>query len=648
MIEIKGLNNESSANVNNFFEHTPPTPSKVQRGESHLYQWRGAHADKLGTHFQVCAPNALDLQLVLTAYGNVQHVIPMQRGSYGLWEVYTKEAHPGATYRFHVCDAHRNWGYRTDPFGVAIKETQGVAESVVPKIGPYPWNDGQWMRARSTADPLKRPLSIYELSVESWKKKDGRTLSFYELAHEIVAHHKVVAFTHVELYGVLDHKSTSSWGYQVDHFFATNRRMGGNDEEGFKFFVDLCHQNGIGVILDWIPAHYKHEHLGDLSQSLHYYDGTDLFSSGETPWGTMHFDFGKEEARRLLLASALYWLEVMHVDGVRVDAVAPMLHHCGYQNEAAASFLKELNCIAHKDYPGILMIAEDSHHAPNLTKPVYEGGLGFDAKVGIHLQNNICKYFKSDYEQRYHVHPVLANFSEVGGSDRWMLAHSHDDAASGDSHQHSTLHSMMPTGDSFRRFADMRLFHALNLCAPGTGHLMHMGDEIGQIWAWSGRLNASEGAVEWHLLDGDDWDSGLSRNLLHYVGALNRFYCAYPAFWECANQGYSPIGDHSTSSGVVGWRRFDASGGRLDLFCNCTPMGYKEYDFPLFPVEKDSSLHRMRDVKQVFNSDEIRYGGTGQFGTAWAYIVRNESGAPTHFRFALPPLSFVAFEERVG
>jgi 1,4-alpha-glucan branching enzyme len=617
------------------------TSLAVACGPQHLYRWRGAHPDGKGTYFQVYAPHARDLYVVLTAYGAEQHVIPMKRGSYdGLWEVYTQEAHPGRTYRFRVHDAYGSWKDRTDPFGVAIKEENGVTESVVPKMGPYPWNDGWWMQNRAATDPLKRPLSIYELNVECWKKKWGKTLSFYELAHEIVAYNKIASFTHVELYGVLDHKNVSSWGYQVDHFFATNRRMGGNDEEGFKFLVDLCHQNGIGVILDWVPAHYKHEHEGDVSQSLHYYDGTDLFASEHSSWGTVYFDFGKEETRRLLLANALYWLEVMHVDGLRVDAVAPMLYRSGGRNEAAASFLKELNCTVHKDYPGVLMIAEDSSQSSNLTQPVYADGLGFDMTVGIHVVSRMRDYFKTPYDQRHCVDPILANFREAGQGNRCLWGHSHDDAASGDSHQRGTLYSTAPTQDSFRKFADMRTFHALNLCSLGAGHMIHMGDEIGQEWAWNGRLNAGEGAVEWHLLDGGDWDSGMRRNLLNYVGALNNFYRSRHAFWECLDQKYSPISDCAPTNGVVGLRRFDAGGGRLVLLYNFTAMGYSEYDIPCNA--------QTLDIKEVFNSDESRFGGTGQFTNTWAYLLRNESGVPTHFRIALPPLSFVAFEERLS
>lgn len=615
---------------------------EIARDERHLYQWRGAHPNGHGTYFQVYAPNACDMYLLLTAYGREEHVIPMRRGDFGLWEVFTEHAHPGRTYRFSVCNSHGHWNSRTDPFALAIIETSGVAESVVPKSHAYAWNDAQWMKNRCVNNPIRRPLSIYELNVECWKKYDGRTLSFRELADEIVKHQKTLCFTHVELYGVLDNKNDWSWGYQPDHFFAANRRMSGNEED-FKYLVDQCHQHSIGVILDWIPAHYKHEHAGDVSQSLHYYDGTNLFAAEYSPWETTYFDFGKEETRRLLLASALYWFERMHIDGMRIDAVGPMVKRHGDVKWPAVDFLKELNRVVHEQYPGVLMIAEETDGFPDVTRPVWEGGLGFDVKVGVHMQWRTRKYMKTPFEERYydehHHGKLMANFHEAGKHERWLIAHSHDDAASGSWHHHCTLHSSVPTDDPWRRFADMRLFHALNLLSPGAGHMIHMGDELGQIWSWNGRLHAHEGAVEWHLLG-----SGQHHNLMQYVGDLNRLYCSKPAFWKHADWGYKPISDHARNR-VVGFHRLDFGGGRLALFFNFSPIGHKQYDFPLPSLHDDPDLGWIQGVNQIFNSDEAKYGGTGQFTNKWAYIVKNESGAPTHFRFALPPLSLVVFEE---
>src|SRR5581483_8491165 len=283
--------------------------------DKHLYLYRGAHPRAEGTSFQVFAPNARAVYLVLTAYGNEEHVVRMHKNVMNVWEAFTKYASVYRTYRYCVEEAQGHWKNRTDPFSFRVVEREGICESVVCALDTYSWKDERWMQMRPNRNPLREPLSIYELSAEHWRKRDGSIISFSELAHKIVEYQRILQFTHIELYGVLDHKNEGSWGYQVDHFLALNRRMGSVDD--FKYLVDVCHQNGIGVILDWNATHYKHEHHGDRSQSLHDYDGTHQFGKEYSPWGTVFFDFDKEEPRRLLLASALYWVEKMHIDGLR-------------------------------------------------------------------------------------------------------------------------------------------------------------------------------------------------------------------------------------------------------------------------------------------------------------------------------------------
>lgn len=599
-----------------------------------------------GTSFQVFAPNARVVQLELTAFGKEEHVIQMVKNSMDVWEIFTHHAHALRTYRYRIQESSGNWKSRTDPFGRSVIETNGICESIVCRMDAYRWGDSDWMQIRSQSNPLKNPLSIYELSVEHWKKCDGRILTFRKLAHEIVKHQRLIAFTHVELYGVLDHKNEGSWGYQPDHFFAVNRRMGNAND--FKYLVDLCHQNGIGVILDWNATHYKHEHHGDTSQSLHYYDGSNHFGAEYSEWGTVFFDFEKEETRRLLLASALYWLEKTHVDGLRLDAVGQMLSRGGHVKWSAVNFLKELNATVHEQYPGVVMIAEETEGFPNVTKRVSEGGLGFDVKIGVHLQSRMRNFFRVPYHERswdeHHFGKLLANLNETGREERFLLSHSHDDAASGSYHQHGTLHSSMPTQDLWRKFADIRLFHAWNLLTPGGGHMIHMGDEIAQKWAWNGRLCAAEGAVEWHLLNARNKESEWHRKLLHYVGDLNRLYCSKPAFWKHVDWGYKMI-SHCSQNNVVGFHRLDFEGGRLAVFCNFSTIGYSHYDFPFPNLNDDPELRFVRGAREIFNSDRIQYGGMGNFSNTSLSIIKNEWGIPTHFRFAMPPLSVVVFEE---
>jgi 1,4-alpha-glucan branching enzyme len=618
---------------------------KIQSDTRHLYQWRGAHPKLDGTQFQVFAPNARQVKLILTAFGKEEHCISMQRGDFDLFETFTYHAPPGRTYRFLIEDCDGHWNYRTDPFSFSVKDTGCALESIVTDIEAFSWNDQCWMQERSHSNPRKKPLSIYEIHADSWKKQNGKPLSFRRLASAIVEYQQKVPFTHIQIYGVLDNKNDYSWGYQTDYFFAPNRRLG--DADDFKFLVDLCHQHGISVIIDWIPTHYKHEHDGDRSQSLYDYDGTNLFGSEPSYWGTIFFDFNKEETRRFLLASALYWFEQMHIDGLRVDAVSPMICRHGINQWAAIDFLKELNHIVHEQYPGILMIAEETDGFPSVTRPTFEGGLGFDVKLSIHMQCRMRNYFRTPYDQRnwdeHHYGKLLANLNELGHNEHWLIAHSHDDAASGAIHRHSTIYGSIPTLDSWRKFADMRLFHAWNLLSPGDGHGIHMGDEIGQKWPWNERLFASEGAVEWDLLHGHSEDF-FHRGLQECVGDLNRFYRSRQAFWKQGSHGYRLI-SHYALDKVIGLHCFDDEGQRIALFFNFSPMGYQEYDFPLAPLHEDLDFRWVKEAREGFNTDGIQYGGTGQFRNTWAIVKRDSARNPTHFSFAFPPLSLVAFEE---
>ena len=538
----------------------PKTSDGRPLSENHLYQWRGAHYRQGWTRFQVFRPHARQVKVVLTAFGREEHCLPMERlPDFGVFEAYTSHAAPGRTYRYHVEDCHGNWRSRTDPFGFGVVQQGNGVESAVVEDA-FVWNDGTWMERRYRATILHEPLSIYEIHADTWRKQGDRPLSFRELAWAIVDYQKIIPFTHVQLYGILDHKNVDSWGYQTDHFVVPNRRLGSADD--FRFLVDLCHQNQIGVIIDWIPAHYKHEHDGDRSQSLYEFDGTDLYGSKPSFWGTAYFDLSKEETKRFLMASALYWLEKMHVDGMRCDAISPLIANNG---DRGTEFLKELNCVVHEQYPGILMIAEETDGFPQTTRPVYAGGLGFDMKLGIHMQYRTRNYFRTPYEHRgepeHHHGKLLHNLREAAeGGEQWLIAHSHDDAASGSPHRHSTISGSIWTDDPWRRFADQRLFHAWNLLTPGFGHGIHMGDEIGQTQAWNERLFAQEGSVEWGLLQ-HATQGHLHRGLQECVGDLNRFYRSRPAFWK-HQRSFRLISDHAHNQ-VIGLRRDDGQGQRL-------------------------------------------------------------------------------------
>lgn len=623
------------------FEKSALKREKLLSDSRHLYLWRGAHITLSGTRFQVFAPQARRVDLLLTAYGHEEHRIAMQKNAHGVWDVQTHLASPGRTYRYHIEDCHGNWTARTDPFSFAVmKIGTDTVESVVTDIDAYDWNDQDWMRRRRHADPLKNALSIYELHLDSWRKNFGATLSFRELASQLVDYLEYMRFTHVEIYGLLDSKNEFSWGYQTDHFLAPNRRL--QSVNDLKYLIDVCHRRKIGVLMDWIPGHYKHEHGSDRSQSLYEYDGSDLFGREPSPWGTVYFDFSKEETRRLMLSSALYWFEQMHIDGMRLDAISPMVSRDGRVQEHAVNFLKELNALVHEQYPGILMIAEETDGFPQVTGSVRDGGLGFDAKLAVYLQWKMRNYFRTPYDQRsrdeHHQDKLLRHLSDIATShDRWMIAHSHDDAASGTSQRHSTVYGSIPTWDSWRRFADIRLFLAWNLFVPGFGHMIHMGDEIGQKWPWNERLGAGEGAVEWSVLEPANYESHFHRGIQECVRDMNGLYRSRGAFW---NGGYRMI-SHRPQDSVLGFHRDDGRGDRLAVLFNFSPMGFYQYDFPLDPESGG-----IREAREVFNTDGVQYGGTGQFRNGYAYIVRSNQGAATHLRVSMPPLSMLVFEER--
>lgn len=643
----RGFLERASAKVRAWVEESQWLENRRERlfsDSRHLYLWRGAHFQAIGTKFQVFAPHARSMNLVLTYGGRIEHCLPMERNRFGIWETFSHDAQPGRTYRYQIEDCHGHWSYRTDPFGSAVMEQNGTMESVVIDENAYQWNDHHWMQTRACSDPLKKPLSIYELHVDSWKKHHGRTLTWGELAQEIVNYHREVPFTHVMLYGVLDNKNDYSWGFQVDHFLAPNSRLGHPD--GLKYFVDLCHQNGIGVSLVLPFAHFKADHNGDRSRSLHEFDGCNHVAAEPSPWGTLHFDFAKEEAWRLIFSSFLHWVENMHMDGFLLDYVATIERH-GHLDQAAASLLREVNKALHEQYPGILTFAEYTGGMTNVTKPVHEGGLGFDAKLGVHQQWKARNYWRTPYEERkYHHDKLKSILHDVQQEERILVSHTHDDAAEGAFHNLSTVYSSIPTGDPWRKFADLRLWNAWNLLLPSYGgHLIHMGDEIGQRWPWNHRLNDLEGAVEWHLLN-DPQEGHFHLGVKECVGDLNRLYLSKPAFWKLGAGSYRPISDCAETN-VIGFQRLDDEGGRLALFFNFSSVGYKGYNFPMPPVSVDLDLARIKEAREIFNSDGQQYGGTGNFPNEWAYIVRDAAGTPTHFRIALPPLSVLVFDVRL-
>jgi 1,4-alpha-glucan branching enzyme len=348
-----------------------------------------------------------------------------------------------------------------------------------------------------------------------------------------------------------------------------------------------------------------------------------------------------------MMACAFYWLE-MGVDGLRFDAVAPMLFRNGRAQKPAIDFLKRLNAAVHDRFPQALMIAEDTGSVPNVAVPLEREGLGFDAKVAVYFQMRMRSYFACCYPYRskeWEHGKLLEILSGLMGGEQWISAHSHDDAGYNNSHGGVNLYQSLPTQDLWRRFADMRLFHAVNIFFPGAGHMIHMGDEIGQTQPWNQRLFDREGAVQWHLLSKPGQEGDFHRALLTYVGDLHGLYRSQPCLWRHEGRGFHRISDYAGNA-VLGFHRTDHQGNRLAIFFNFSTMGFPEYKFPISSTEQDPELNWVIGADEIFNSDGVQYGGTGQFQNRWAYISRDAHNRPDQFHFSFPPLSVLVFREK--
>lgn len=622
----------------------------IQHNANHLYMWRGAHKITGRTLFRIFAPKADSVQLIFTSFNWQKSTHLMKKNEYGVWEICIKEVDPYQTYFYRIDQQNNITTDRTDPFSFSTIKKNKMIETIVTDIANFKWEDAEWMAERKKKNPLKQPFTGYELYIDSWKKKNGVRLTFQELAVELVQYCKEMSFTHVELYGVLDHMSSYSWGYQVDNFFSPNHRLGNATD--FQCLINKFHKAGIGVILDWIP-HYKHNHNGNYSCSIHEIDGEDYYSRETSHWDTMHFDFSKPEARRFMLASALYWLDKMHIDGIRVDALSHAIKKNkgdGDPDTDALSFFRELNQIVHNQYPGVLMIAEETHGFPGIVQDSSASGLGFDMKIGVELVMNARHYFSTPYRDRalleHHNRKLMDQLEAVFREERWMMAHSHDSSSS---QQKSTLYRSVPKEAKIeQRFADMRLFFAWNLLTPSGAHMIHMGDEIGQINPWNERLDCHEGAVEWHLLNWSE-NKSFHQGLKNFNQDLNRLYCKNKAFWaEGGELGFRLISEHAKNNIIAYHRRSQSQS--IIVIHNFSLTGYTEYDVPLASCSADPLTAQIIQIDEIFNSNEEKYGGDGEFlnkGKIVTIIKDHVAGRnwPKKFRITLPPLSTIILEE---
>ncbi len=603
-----------------------------------LYERLGAHLrserGQSGVAFAVWAPNARRVSVVADFNRWDGRLHPMRMmGSSGIWELFVPDVGPGAKYKYEIKTPDGDLRLKTDPFAFAMEAPPDCA-SLVWETGKHEWNDSEWMRERGLKDPVRSPMAVYEAHLGSWMRTDdGRWLSYRELAPRLVEHAKKFGFTHIELLPVAEHPFDGSWGYQVTGYFAPTHRFGTPDD--FKFFVDVCHQNQIGVILDWVPAHFPKDDF-----SLRWFDGTALYEhldprqAEHRDWGTLVFNFGRPEVRNFLLASALFWLDEYHVDGLRVDAVASMLYldyskeegdwipnrYGGKENLDAIDFIRRLNEAVYGQFPGCFTIAEESTAWGGVTLPTYLGGLGFGFKWNMGWMHDTLDYFSRQPVHRSHHHNQLTFSMLYAHSENFVLPFSHDEVV----HGKRSLLDKMP-GDEWQKFATLRLLLAYMYTHPGK-KLLFMGTELAPEHEWSHD----------HGLDWDLHDHPLRKGLQTFMRDIGRIYLESPSLWEWDSEprGFSWIDCQDLRQSVVSYIR---SCSRDFLVCvlNMTPVVRQDYRVGV----PEPGRYRER-----INSDSAAYGGSnvGNEGFARAEPVEFHGHAQS-LSLTLPPLSCLVF-----
>jgi len=611
-----------------------------------LYEKLGAHHLRMGptegVHFAVWAPNADRVSVVGDFNGWDGRVHSMrQLAPSGVWEIFIPNLPDGERYKFEIATKGGGILKKSDPFATALEPPPATA-SIVRDVSGYQWNDHDWMEKRRSANAwLDRPMSIYEVHLGSWARvpEEGeRWLTYRELAARLVPYVKELGFTHVELMPMMEHPFTGSWGYQVTGFFAPTARFG--PPEDFKFFVDACHQAGLGVILDWVPGHFPTD-----EHSLAHFDGTALFEHADPrqglhqDWGTLIFNYGRNEVRNFLLSSALCWLDQYHADGLRVDAVASMLYldysrregewipnqYGGRENLEAVEFLQRLNTLTHGEQPGTITAAEESTSWPGVSRPVHLGGLGFTYKWNMGWMHDVLLYASKDSIFRRWEHNLLTFSGLYMFSENFVLPFSHDEVV----YLKGSLLDKM-SGDVWQRHATLRTLYGYMYGHPGK-KLLFMGGEFGQGREWS-----HDRSLDWHLLD-----QPLHAGLKRYVRALNELYQSEPAFYECDNDpsGFRWIDVHNQENSAISMLRSGRNPrDSVAMVFNFTPVPRSKYRIGVpgdgFYVE-------------VLNSDSAYFGGS-DVGNGGGVLSERISahGFPNSISLTLPPLGCLMFKRR--
>lgn len=607
----------------------------------HLYNKLGSHIIKLngveGVYFSVWAPNASYLSLIgnFNSWNKDSHPMTLRDDNSGIWETFIQDIKRGEYYKYYIKSSNGYAVEKGDPYAFHW-ETPPNTSSVVWDVS-YTWNDDEWIKQRKSIPPLQKAVSIYEVHLGSWRRKEGNTfLSYREMALELPEYCQSLGFTHVEMMPVMEHPFYGSWGYQLTGYFAPSSRFG--TPQDFMYLIDCLHQAGIGVILDWVPSHFPEDEHG-----LGYFDGTHLYEHADPrrgfhpDWKSLIFDFGRNEVRAFLISNALYWLDKYHIDGLRVDAVASMLYldysrnegewlpniYGGRENLEAISLLQEFNDAVHLHHPDVFTVAEESTAWPGVSHPTSSGGLGFDMKWMMGWMNDTLKYFETDSLYRSYNQGQLSFSLVYAFTEKFMLPLSHDEVVYGK----GSLINKMP-GDSWQQFANLRLLYAYMFGHPGA-KMLFMGADFAQRHEWQ-----HDYSLDWHEAEKPE-----HHGIQLLIQDLNNLYKNESALFELnfSPEGFKWIDYNDATNSVLSWIRYGKSGSDGLIFvANFTPAVKKNYRI---------GVPEMGFYKEFFNTDNLKYGGSDAINKNEIETAPIPKHGYTHsIPLVLPPLGVSIFK----